>query len=61
MSYWIGLFKFGRIFNLKTFSMGKGDIKSRKGKIKIGSFGAGRPKSIRNVATKITKLGLSRK
>jgi len=41
--------------------MGKGDIKSRKGKIKIGSFGAGRPKSIRNVATKITKLGLSRK
>ncbi|MCH6201290.1 30S ribosomal protein THX [Aquiflexum sp. LQ15W] len=41
--------------------MGKGDIKSRKGKIKIGSFGASRPKSKRNVATKKIKLGLPRK
>jgi 30S ribosomal protein S31 len=41
--------------------MGKGDIKSRKGKIWKGSFGACRPKSERNQASRKIKLGFLKK
>lgn len=41
--------------------MGKGDIKSRKGKINRGSFGASRPRKKRNLATRKAKLGMVKK
>ncbi|WP_192823019.1 30S ribosomal protein THX [Rufibacter sp. LB8] len=37
--------------------MGKGDPKSKKGKISMGSFGNARPKKAKNEATKAAKLG----
>ena len=36
--------------------MGKGDIKSKKGKITIGSFGASRPRRKQNVKAKKVKM-----
>ncbi|WP_076606551.1 30S ribosomal protein THX [Rufibacter radiotolerans] len=36
--------------------MGKGDVKSKKGKISKGSFGNSRPKKAKNVASKAAKL-----
>ncbi|WP_207436257.1 30S ribosomal protein THX [Sabulibacter ruber] len=36
--------------------MGKGDKKSRKGKISKGSFGNSRPKKVQNKAAKAAKL-----
>ncbi|GAA4311662.1 30S ribosomal protein THX [Nibribacter koreensis] len=37
--------------------MGRGDIKSKKGKISNGSFGNSRPKKAKNELTKEAKLG----
>ncbi|PSL07515.1 30S ribosomal protein THX [Cecembia rubra] len=41
--------------------MGKGDIKSKKGKISKGTFGASRPKKENNKIARKLKLGLSKK
>ncbi|QHL87748.1 30S ribosomal protein THX [Nibribacter ruber] len=37
--------------------MGRGDLKSKKGKISKGSFGNSRPKKAKNELTKAEKLG----
>ncbi|TDQ18911.1 SSU ribosomal protein S31P [Algoriphagus boseongensis] len=39
--------------------MGKGDIKSKKGKISRGTFGASRPKKKQNKASKKAKASVS--
>ncbi|WP_071885431.1 30S ribosomal protein THX [Rufibacter tibetensis] len=41
--------------------MGKGDKKSKKGKITKGSFGNNRPKKAKNVASKAAKLTVASK
>ncbi|MDF2157635.1 30S ribosomal protein THX [Algoriphagus sp. CAU 1675] len=41
--------------------MGKGDLKSRRGKINRGTFGASRPKKEANRKTKSEKMGLVKK
>jgi 30S ribosomal protein S31 len=40
--------------------MGKGDMKSRKGKVNRGSFGASRPKKKQNKLAKKLKLSPSK-
>ncbi|MBC6366096.1 30S ribosomal protein THX [Algoriphagus sp. AK58] len=40
--------------------MGKGDMKSKKGKINRGSFGASRPKKKQNKKARIEKLNLAK-
>jgi 30S ribosomal protein S31 len=40
--------------------MGKGDIKSKKGKINRGSFGASRPKKKQNRVARRIKLKLDK-
>ncbi|MBS4071101.1 30S ribosomal protein THX [Algoriphagus aquatilis] len=40
--------------------MGKGDIKSKKGKINSGSFGASRPKKKQNKLARKIKLKLDK-
>jgi 30S ribosomal protein S31 len=40
--------------------MGKGDIKSKKGKINRGSFGASRPKKKQNRVARKIKLNLDK-
>ncbi|MFC0608167.1 30S ribosomal protein THX [Rufibacter quisquiliarum] len=40
--------------------MGKGDAKSKRGKISKGSFGNSRPKKAQNKATKLAKLAPSK-
>jgi 30S ribosomal protein S31 len=40
--------------------MGKGDIKSRKGKISRGTFGASRPKKKQNKLARKVKLKLGK-
>ncbi|HAH36510.1 MAG TPA: 30S ribosomal protein THX [Algoriphagus sp.] len=41
--------------------MGKGDLKSRRGKINRGTFGASRPKKEANRQTRKAKMGLNKK
>ncbi|MBC3540448.1 30S ribosomal protein THX [Rufibacter sediminis] len=41
--------------------MGKGDVKSKKGKISKGSYGNSRPQKPKNEATKAAKLTVSSK
>lgn len=41
--------------------MGKGDMKSRKGKLTRGSFGVRRPKKEANKISRKIKLGLLKK
>ncbi|NVJ85658.1 MAG: 30S ribosomal protein THX [Algoriphagus sp.] len=41
--------------------MGKGDLKSKRGKINRGTFGASRPKKEANRKTRKAKLGLDKK
>jgi len=40
--------------------MGKGDVKSKKGKISKGSYGNSRPRKAKNEATKAAKLGVTK-
>jgi len=41
--------------------MGKGDIKSKKGKINNGTYGASRPRKENNKIARKQKLGLTKK
>lgn len=41
--------------------MGKGDMKTKKGKINRGTFGASRPRKQNNVLTRKQKLGIKTK
>ncbi|NVK48453.1 MAG: 30S ribosomal protein THX [Cyclobacteriaceae bacterium] len=41
--------------------MGKGDLKSKRGKINRGTFGASRPKKEANRKTRKAMLGLEKK
>ncbi|MFC6996176.1 30S ribosomal protein THX [Rufibacter roseus] len=40
--------------------MGKGDSKSRRGKISKGSFGNSRPRKAKNEATKAAKVAVNK-
>ena len=41
--------------------MGKGDLKTKRGKINRGTFGASRPKNETNKKTRKEKMGLDKK
>ncbi|MCS5489715.1 30S ribosomal protein THX [Algoriphagus limi] len=41
--------------------MGKGDLRSKRGKINRGTFGASRPKKEANRQSRKAKLGLEKK